>query len=436
VTFAPGWDRLDPFTLRFAAADVERRYEADTFSASRRRQIRATLINVPVWAFVAIFGPAAVGVPATPVVATSTTLMALILIASLVASRAKRRLDLDLNGIVINSIAGIGVVGLADYTGTFDRFAALGLAITGIVALSLYRLRFVFSLALVVVLLVVFVAVGVYAATALVFQCVVLAVALGFTCWGTYQVEASDRHVWAQSNVISELHRRVNALFHQYLSPQVAESLLSEPARAELGGEVVEVTVLFADLTGFTPFSERTAPSDVVRMLNTTLSAAVPIVFAEGGSVIQFAGDALMAVFNAPLRQPDHALRAARAALAVQRAVATLPGAARNPIFRIGLNSGPALVGNIGTNELRNFTAIGDTTNLASRLQTFARPGSVVIGQRTRELLGPTAQIRALGAPELKGKSVSTPAYELLGLIEQAGAAAVGATRSSSSNPS
>jgi class 3 adenylate cyclase len=143
-----------------------------------------------------------------------------------------------------------------------------------------------------------------------------------------------------------------------------------------------------------------------------------------------------MAVFNAPLRQPDHALRAARAALAVQRAVATLPGAALNPIFRIGLNSGPALVGNIGTNELRNFTAIGDTTNLASRLQTFARPGSVVIGQRTRELLGPTAQIRALGAPELKGKSVSTPAYELLGLIEEAGAAAVGATRSSSSNPS
>jgi class 3 adenylate cyclase len=111
-------------------------------------------------------------------------------------------------------------------------------------------------------------------------------------------------------------------------------------------------------------------------MLNAAFGVAVPIVLAEGGTVTQFMGDAMMAIFNAPNPQPDHAFRAGRAALAIQRGMGGLPAQNSRPKFRVGLNSGPALVGNIGAEEMRNFSAIGDTANLAARLQTYAAEGT------------------------------------------------------------
>jgi class 3 adenylate cyclase len=100
----------------------------------------------------------------------------------------------------------------------------------------------------------------------------------------------------------------------------------------------------------------------------------------------------------------------------MQRAVLSLPDPDGRPQFRIGINSGPALVGNIGAAEVRNFSAIGDTTNLAARLQTYAPVGSVVIGARTYELIRDVAEVRSLGTPELKGKSEAVRVYELIGL--------------------
>ena len=163
----------------------------------------------------------------------------------------------------------------------------------------------------------------------------------------------------------------MDQLLHQYLSPEVASALIEDPARAALGGEEVDVTVLFADLRGYTAFAEHRAPTEVVAMLNAAFGVVVPIVFAQGGTVVQFMGDAIMAIFSAPQPQPDHALRAARAAL---RCSGRWRAARRGtrPQFRVGLNSGPALVGNIGGADMRNFSAIGDTTNLAARLQTYA----------------------------------------------------------------
>jgi class 3 adenylate cyclase len=145
----------------------------------------------------------------------------------------------------------------------------------------------------------------------------------------------------------------------------------------------------------------------------------VPAVFAEGGTVVQFVGDALMAVFNAPIRQEDHALRACRAALSLQRAMAddAAPG---TPRFRVGINSGPALVGNVGSEEMHNYLAIGDTTNVAARLQTFAPAGTVVLGQQTYDLVRDCVEVRALGQPELKGKTLPTEAYELMSVCEAA----------------
>jgi adenylate cyclase len=211
---------------------------------------------------------------------------------------------------------------------------------------------------------------------------------------------------------------QVEGLLRPYLSPQLAARLRAEPEVAELGGEEREVSVLFADLQGFTAFSERHAPAEVLAMLNDYWARTVPVVLGEyGGMIERFAGDAIMVVFNAAVDQPDHPLRAARAGLALQRAAEELAAAEPGrPRFRVGINTGPSIVGNVGTAEQRSFTAIGDTTNLASRLQTHAEPGQVVIGETTYRALGDGARVQPLGALELKGKTVPVAAYLLISL--------------------
>jgi adenylate cyclase len=211
---------------------------------------------------------------------------------------------------------------------------------------------------------------------------------------------------------------QVEDLLRPYLSPQLAARLRAEPEVAELGGEEREVTVLFADLQGFTAFSERHTPGEVLAMLNDYWARTVPVVLGEhGGMIERFAGDAIMVVFNAAVDQPDHPLRAARAGLALQGAAEELatrePG---RPRFRVGINTGPAIVGNVGTAEQRSFTAIGDTTNLASRLQTYADPGQVVIGESTYAGLGEGARVEPLGELDLKGKAGPVTAYVLISL--------------------
>jgi class 3 adenylate cyclase len=216
----------------------------------------------------------------------------------------------------------------------------------------------------------------------------------------------------------ARLYRQLDGLFRQYMSPDVATALLADPTQAALGGEVAEVTVLFADLRGFTPFSERTTPERVVAMLNQYFGRAVPVLLANGGTVVQFVGDAVMALFNAPARQADHALRAARAALGMQAAIEAVAERETDwPRFRVGVNTGPALVGNIGSDELRNFTAIGDTVNLAARLeQEVAEAGQVVLGPATYEAVRHLAIARPLDPIEVKGKRDPVACWVLEGL--------------------
>jgi len=216
----------------------------------------------------------------------------------------------------------------------------------------------------------------------------------------------------------ARLYRQLDGLFRQYMSPDVATALLADPTQAALGGEVAEVTVLFADLRGFTPFSERTSPERVVAMLNQYFGRAVPVLLANGGTVVQFVGDAVMALFNAPARQPDHALRAARAALGLQAAIEAVAEREPDwPRFCVGVNTGPALIGNIGSDELRNFTAIGDTVNLAARLeQEVAEAGQVVLGDATHEAVKDLAIARPLDPIEVKGKRDPVACWVLEGL--------------------
>jgi class 3 adenylate cyclase len=153
-------------------------------------------------------------------------------------------------------------------------------------------------------------------------------------------------------------------------------------------------------------------------MLNSYWAQTVPVVLGEhGGMIERFAGDAIMVVFNAAADQPDHALRAARAALALQRAADGVSrGRADWPRFRVGINTGPAIVGNVGTEQQRSFTAIGDTTNLAARLQTAAEPGQVVVGHPTYLAIRTEIETEPLGELDLKGKAAPVVAYLLIGL--------------------
>ncbi len=211
--------------------------------------------------------------------------------------------------------------------------------------------------------------------------------------------------------------RAVEMLLTPYLSPQLAARLRDEPEVAALGGEEREVSVLFADLQGFTAFSEGHSPSEVLAMLNAYWAKTVPIVLdVHGGMIERFAGDAIMVVFNAADDQPDHALRAARAGLDLQGAAGRVSRDGDWPRFRVGINTGPAIVGNVGTEEQRSFTAIGDTTNLAARLQTAAEPGQVVLGETTYVAIADHAEATLIGNLDLKGKAAPVTAYLLTAL--------------------
>lgn len=215
----------------------------------------------------------------------------------------------------------------------------------------------------------------------------------GFTADETRLLESSAREL-----------RRVDDLFRPYVSPTLAEDLERQPHHAGLGGTEREVTVLFADLEGFTTYAEQVAPTVAIAMLNAYWAAAVPELLSEGATIERFAGDGVMAVFNAVGDQPDHAERSVRAATGLLRSSATLADVNSGwPRFRVGVATGRAAVGHVGTREQRSFTAIGDTTNLAARLQALARPGQAVLTASTARRLA-QVDVEPLGWVKVKGR--------------------------------
>lgn len=168
--------------------------------------------------------------------------------------------------------------------------------------------------------------------------------------------------------------RFIKSAFKQYLSPVVIEQLLRQPERMKLGGERRTLSIFFSDLQGFTSLSERLSPEELTQFLNEYLTAMTDIIMAEGGTVDKYEGDAIIAFWNAPLDQPDHADRALRAALSCQDRLSELRSAFRKRIgtdlfMRIGLNTGPAVVGNMGSHSRFDYTMLGDAVNLAARLE-------------------------------------------------------------------
>ncbi len=209
--------------------------------------------------------------------------------------------------------------------------------------------------------------------------------------------------------------RRLDAAFRPYLPSVVARGIRRrEPAVAQLGGEERDVSVLFADLAGFTTFSENRAPTEVIGMLNEYWARVVPVITDAGGVIEHFAGDGVMAVFNATGDQPDHSQRAARAGLAILDASRPLAASRPDwPLFRVGINTGPAVVGNVGVAGRHSFAVIGDTTNTAARLMAAGEPGQVIVAGATWNSLNGDAHGRALGPIQVKGKTTAVDAYVL-----------------------
>jgi class 3 adenylate cyclase len=420
LTFGPGWDRQDRWSLRFLDPSVERAYLDSMSELGRQRQRIALSVGTPLWLVAAVLGPPLLGIPREPIAAAAIVNVAVQAVVFWLTRRPLPLRQIWAAAFIITAVSAMGIViGLLP-GGTFQFVGAAAFMLNGVTAIGLVRPASWVAAAIGVMHTILFATVllTLGAVPLGLFQLFLLIGTMAVAYLGSRYIETAERRAFAQGLLIADLHRRVDRLFRQYLSPDVAQALVDDPTRAELGGEVVEVSVLFADLRGYTPFSERTEPTEVVAMLNEYFGAAVPAVFAEGGTIVQFMGDALMAIFNAPIRQPDHALRACRSALALQHALADVSHGSDRPRFRVGINTGPALVGNVGSAELRNFSALGDTTNVAARLQTYAGEGSVVIGERTRELVGEAAEVRSLGRANLKGKSTPTPVFELISLRE------------------
>ena len=203
-----------------------------------------------------------------------------------------------------------------------------------------------------------------------------------------------------------------------YTPAHLAERILKN--RAALSGERKQVTVLFADVSGFTSISERLDPEEVHALINRAFELMLAEIHRYEGTVNQFLGDGLMALFGAPIAHEDHAQRAAHAALGLQQALSRyrdelLAGRSIDFRLRLGLNTGLVVVGAIGDNLRMDYTAVGDTTNTAARMQQLAEPGRIVVAEATERLIAPYFETRALGAIPVKGKSQPVAAYELTG---------------------
>ncbi|MEA3340653.1 MAG: adenylate/guanylate cyclase domain-containing protein [Chloroflexota bacterium] len=220
----------------------------------------------------------------------------------------------------------------------------------------------------------------------------------------------------AAGRIVAEQRRRsrVTDLFGRYVSPDVVREILSRSREAplELGGEQREITVLFIDVRGFTTFSENLSPRRVVDVLNRHLACMAEVVLEHGGMVDKFTGDGLMALFGAPLPSRDHALRAVRAAVALQACAREVNNddALR---YGIGIHTGEAVVGNVGSQRRLDYTAIGDTVNLSCRLESVAAPGQILVSRATYEQVRGEVQAREIGPISVKGRQEAVVVYEV-----------------------
>ena len=214
---------------------------------------------------------------------------------------------------------------------------------------------------------------------------------------------------------------RIRRAFESYVAPAVVHDMLKHPERLVLGGERRDISILFTDIRGFTTISEGLAPDALAKLLHDFLNPMSNIIINHGGTIDKYMGDAIMALFGAPLEQPDHPLRASRAALEMVQTLERLnrewQAQGRPPIaVGVGVNSGPVAVGNMGSDRLFDYTAIGDNVNLASRLEGLNKyyGTNIIISESTAQALDGSLILRELDLVKVKGKGQAVGIYELM----------------------
>lgn len=209
---------------------------------------------------------------------------------------------------------------------------------------------------------------------------------------------------------------KVRLTFERYLAAPIVEELLKNPEQVKLGGRTQLVTVLFSDLEGFTGLSEQTDPEKLLKVLNLYHALIVKIILRYGGTVDKFIGDGVMALYNSPVEQEDHIARAVKTALHIQDELYWFHEKLE-PQHRLainfGINSGFAVVGNVGTDRLMNFTAVGDTVNVAARLQQIAKGGQIMVSQPVYHAVENFVIGRSRGRIQVKGRSESVDVIQL-----------------------
>jgi adenylate cyclase len=235
-------------------------------------------------------------------------------------------------------------------------------------------------------------------------------------------LKTADQSTRGVAIVLDDLteKRRLEAqrrLFERMVSPAVIDQL--DPDSLQLGGRRLDITTLFADIRGFTSFSEVTDPETLVSVLNRYLAVAADAILNEEGTIDKFLGDAVMAWFNAPIPQSDHTLRAIRSALAMQEQISVLNVVMPSHFqlsFGIGIHMGEALLGLIGTDKRLEYTAIGDSVNTAKRLQENAHPGQILISQVAANEVRERVKLRLVPPILAEGKEQPLQVFEVLGL--------------------
>jgi adenylate cyclase len=221
----------------------------------------------------------------------------------------------------------------------------------------------------------------------------------------------------------------VKRIFEHYLDSSVVSRLIGDPAQVRLGGERREATVLFCDVANFTTTSESLKPENLVRFMNLYLDAMTDIIIEQGGFVDKFVGDEIVAIFGAPNPTPDHAARACEAVVRMREKLVTMQDEFRGmgcttEIFgRTGLNTGPMVVGNMGSQSRMNYTAMGDTVNLGARLEGTTKVYGVrtIVGEGTADAVKGLFVLRELDLVRVKGKGRAVPVFELMGRAGQVG---------------
>ena len=323
-------------------------------------------------------------------------------------SKARAMPGIEIHANIIQTVLGNAFLAYQDSASTIAAIFLLCI----IAGLSVWRLKIYFAAIAVAII-----AVGYVALSVFVFD---KGIILNFVHPLLAMIITYVALVVAHYLLEERQRKWVTEIFGKYVSDSVAKEILAKTTREaiHLKGNRREITTLFADIRGFTSISEKLKPEEVVAMLNHYLSGMTDVVFANGGTVDKYIGDAIMAVWNAPLEQTGHALFAVKAALAMQSAAAELAKKANIPAVKygIGINTGPAIVGSIGSEKRLDYTVIGDSVNLASRLCGQAGPGQVLIGEATYVLVKDAVRAKRLAKIKVKGKEKAIVVYEVVGL--------------------